>query len=222
MSANQFMHQELALLLGFAGWLIVAVLGLAVLALCYLGLRRLLHNILAPRGFSPEKITAIGWIVVPLAVLLVLAIPAARMLYRGDEPPYLTVSVTAHEWYWHYDYVSAPGLGFDSRAVPRERLPPGAVYGDIADHPLVVPAGEKIRFLVTSGDVMHGFFVAALGLQIYALPGALLTGWTVIARPGLYDGESSPICGDDHQPMPIQIKALPLPAYRAWLAAQRG
>ncbi|MGE4480316.1 cytochrome c oxidase subunit II [Acidocella sp.] len=216
--AGSFMRSELGLLLQGAGWLVAVAGGLAVLALGYILLQRGVRRSFAGGAgrFSAETITAIGWIGVPLVILATIMVPAAELLYHSDEEPYVTVSVTAHEWYWQYDYVSVPGVGFDSHVIPDSQLQPGQAPGGAVDHPLVLPVGKKIRFIVSSGDVLHGFFVPPLGVEIYAVPGALLTGWTIIKKPGSYFGHSSSICGNNHPPMPIEIKAVPLKAFLAW------
>ncbi len=214
--ASAFMQSEFDLLMRALLWVVLGAACLAALVLGYLLLHWLVRKELFGRRFGPENFTAIAWIVLPLAILAVIMLPAIELLYRSDEPPYVTVSVTAHEWYWAYDYVSVPGLSFTSRVIPDSQLRPGQVPGSSADHPLVLPAGEKIRFIVTSADVLHGFFVPPLGVEIYAVPSALLNGWTIIRKPGEYFGHSSSICGNDHPPMPIEIKAVPLKDYLAW------
>jgi heme/copper-type cytochrome/quinol oxidase subunit 2 len=208
-SASSFMSAELGLLLHGVLWVVLGVLGLGLFILAYLLLRWGMRKGLAGRRMRPETLTALSWIVLPLVLLVFLVVPAIELIYHNDEPPYVTVSVTAHEWYWDYDYVSEPGLGFASHVVEKT----GGV-----DHPLMLPVGKKVRFLVSSGDVLHGFFVPQLGVQIYAVPGALLNGWTIIEKPGIYEGHSSSICGTNHPQMPIEIKAVPLKDYQAWVA----
>lgn len=215
-NASAFMHSEFDLMVRAVLWIVLGTASLTVLVLGYLLLHTAIRKGLAGSRFSPESFTAIGWIILPLAILVAVMAPAIELLYQSDEPPYVTVSVTAHEWYWSYDYVSVPGLGFTSHVVPDSQLPPGQAPGSLADHPLVLPAGKKVRFIVSSADVLHGFFVPPLGVEIYAVPGALLNGWTIIKQPGVYFGHSSSICGNDHPPMPIEIKAVPLRDYLAW------
>lgn len=215
--ASAFVRSEFVLFGHVLLLLVLAAAGLALFGLGYLALRWAVRRAAAGGRFSPEKITAAGWILLPLVILAVITVPAIELIYHSDEPPYVTVSVTAHEWYWEYDYVSVPGLSFTSHVVPDNELKPGQVSGNAADHPLVLPAGKKVRFIVSSGDVLHGFFVPDLGVQIYAVPGALLNGWTIIRNPGVYFGHSSSICGNNHPPMPIEVRAVPLKDYQAWV-----
>ena len=60
---------------------------------------------------------------------------------------------------------------------------------------MVVPVGATVRIQVTSSDVVHSFFMPALGLQIYAVPGRLNETWMKVDRPGIYYGQCDQICG---------------------------
>ena len=82
---------------------------------------------------------------------------------------------------------------------------------------MVLPIGEKINFDITSGDVLHGFYLPSLGVQRYAIPGTIVTSWTVIPKAGTYYGQCNQICGADHDAMPIEIKAVPMADYLAWV-----
>ncbi len=86
-----------------------------------------------------------------------------------------------------------------------------------ADNPLVLPVGKNIRILETSGDVIHSFFIPALGVQRYAIPGRLIETWVRITEPGRYYGQCNQICGTNHSRMPIDVVALPDAQFQAWV-----
>ena len=86
---------------------------------------------------------------------------------------------------------------------------------------LVVPVDTAVVLNVTSTDVIHSWWVPALGWKQDAIPGIINEAWTDIKVPGTYRGQCAELCGKDHGFMPIVVKAVPRAEFRAWLAAQR-
>jgi len=90
------------------------------------------------------------------------------------------------------------------------------------DNPLVLPVGKKIRFLTTSTDVIHSWWVPALGFKKDAIPGFINEMWARIDTPGTYRGQCTELCGVGHGFMPIVLVAKSEADYQAWLAAKRA
>ena len=173
------------------------------------------------------------WTVIPILILILMAVPATSRVKeqydaRGHE---LTVKVTGYQWMWRYEIVGT-GVTFISR-LDREsdrirqsgEHPDGAAHPHYlrdVDRPLVLPVGTKIRFVVTSDDVIHAWWVAALGWKQDAIPGVINEAWAEIREPGTYRGVCAELCGKDHGFMPIVVKAVPRAEYEAWLAAQQA
>ncbi len=172
-----------------------------------------------PKYVTHNTLIEVIWIVVPTLIIAVIIIPSINLIYyeADDSNPYMTVTVTGHQWYWEYNYQSAPGLDYTSYMIPDDKLAPGQIRRLSVDHPLVLPIGEKIKFNITSGDVLHGFYLPSLGVQRYAIPGTIVTSWTLIPRAGTYYGQCNQICGLNHDAMPIEIKAVPMADYLAWV-----
>jgi len=132
---------------------------------------------------------------------------------------------------WKYEYMGE-GVSFTSRldrasdqmrqshAVPTQGQLPH--YLRDVDHPLVVPTGTKIRFVITADDVIHAWWVPALGWKQDAIPGVINEDWTQVEQPGTYRGVCAELCGKDHGFMPIVVKVLPKAEYQAWLAKQKA
>jgi cytochrome c oxidase subunit 2 len=89
------------------------------------------------------------------------------------------------------------------------------------DKPLVLPANTKIKFLITADDVIHSWWVPALGWKRDAIPGFINEAWTEIMEPGIYRGQCAELCGKDHGFMPIVINVLPKAEYQAWVSQQQ-
>jgi cytochrome c oxidase subunit 2 len=152
----------------------------------------------------------------------------------------MTVKVTGYQWMWRYEilnYKGQPtGVNFVSRLdgeSDRTRqlksgMDPYAVkVGDVStyllnvDKPLVLPTDTKIRFVVTADDVIHAWWVPALGWKQDAIPGIVNEAWTNIPTPGTYRGQCTELCGKDHGFMPIVVNAVPRAEFESWLAAQQ-
>lgn len=168
---------------------------------------------------SHHAVLEILWTVIPVLILVIIAIPSFRLVYYVDRTfnPDLTIKVTGHQWYWEYSYPDNGNIDFSSYIVPDDHLKPGQLRLLTVDHELVVPVNKNIRVLVTSGDVIHSFFVPALGVQRYAIPGRTIETWMRVSREGVIHGECNQICGTDHSRMPITIRAVSETEFQAWL-----
>jgi len=174
------------------------------------------------------------WTIIPVVILVVLAVPAARTLIalddsRGSE---LTVKVTGYQWKWGYDYLDS-GVSFFStlsRDSNEARQLQSSVdvhgvheYLRDVDHPLVVPTGTKVRLLLTAQDVIHAWWVPELAIKKDAIPGFVNELWFQIDadKPGLYRGQCVELCGRDHSAMPIVVEAKSPADFKVWLKEQQ-
>ena len=184
--------------------------------------------------FTHNTTAEIIWTVIPILILVVMAIPATKKLiamYDTRESE-LTVKVTGYQWMWKYEYLGE-GVEFTSRLdreSDRLRQNPQTTRAEIAAHPhylldvdnaLVLPVDTKVRFVITADDVIHSWWVPALGWKQDAIPGIINEAWTDIKVPGIYRGQCAELCGKDHGFMPIVVKAVPKEEYKQWLAAQK-
>jgi cytochrome c oxidase subunit 2 len=79
-----------------------------------------------------------------------------------------------------------------------------------------------VRFVITGDDVIHSWWVPALGWKSDAIPGIINDTWTNISEPGIYRGQCAELCGQDHGFMPIVVKAVPPEEFKAWLDQQEA
>jgi len=174
------------------------------------------------------------WTAVPTLILVVMAYPATIKVIQAHntQDHEMTVKIIGHQWLWTYEYVGE-GVAFTSRLDRQsERLrQSGEVvrYGDPdtanylleVDNRLVLPTDTKIRFIITADDVIHAWWVPALGWKSDAIPGFINEEWTKIREPGIYRGQCAELCGKDHGFMPIVVEAVPRAEFPARLAAMR-
>jgi cytochrome c oxidase subunit 2 len=177
-----------------------------------------------PSRTSHNTLLEIAWTVVPILILVIIAIPSFRLVYFEDRTvdPDLTIKVTGHQWYWEYTFPDKGPINYTSMIVAEEDLKPGQLRLLDVNNPLELPVGKKVRILITSGDVIHSFFIPSLGVQRYAIPGRTIETWVEITKPGDYYGECNQICGTNHSQMPISIHAVPPAEFDAWLVTAKA
>jgi cytochrome c oxidase subunit 2 len=180
-------------------------------------------------NFHENTTVEVVWTIIPFIILIAMAIPATKTLIDLEDTSEseLTIKVTGYQWRWQYEYLDE-GVSFFSNLAASSR---DAMKGDPAsvehylldvDHPLVVPIDTKVRFVITSADVIHSWWVPALGWKQDAVPGFINDGWTNIPQPGIYRGQCAELCGKDHGFMPVVIEAKTREDYEAWLVAKRA
>lgn len=167
------------------------------------------------------------WTIIPFFILLVMAFPATKAVLdmRDSSAPEMTVKVTGYQWKWGYDYIH-DGFGFVSTlATPLAQIKNGETKGDNylleVDNPLVVPVGKKVRVLITANDVLHAWWVPALGVKQDAIPGFIRDAWFRADRPGIYRGNCAELCGKEHGFMPIVVEVKTQADYDAWVVKQK-
>ena len=178
--------------------------------------------------FHHNTTVEIIWTAIPMLILILMAIPATKSLIMiestGDSD--LTIKVTGYQWRWHYEYIYEE-FGFFSSLAPESnearQLKSGIDPNEIenylleVDNPVVVPVGQKIRFMTTAADVIHSWWVPALGWKRDSIPGFINESWAIIEEEGTYRGQCSELCGRDHAFMPIVLKAVSEDEYYDWV-----
>ncbi len=183
--------------------------------------------------FHESTTVEIVWTIVPLIILIVMAVPAAKVLIQMEDfsDSEMSIKVTAFQWRWEYDYIE-DGVKFYSQLDPvhnvaRQRDPsvdPDTLenYLKEVDNPLVVPVDTKIRFLHTAADVIHSWWVPALSVKKDSIPGFINENWAKIEEPGIYRGKCAELCGRDHGFMPIVVKAVSKEEFAAFIEEKKS
>ncbi len=224
---------KMADIVWFHNWLLVLItlISLFVLALLIYVCFRFRES----SNPTPSKLThhtglEIAWTVIPVLILAVIAVPSFRILKDQLTMPAsdITIKVTGKQWFWTFDYPrDAGGFTFDSLMLDDkgrlEAVNSGRLKADEAprllavDNEAVVPVGKVIRLQVTAADVIHKFAMPAFGLKLDAIPGRLNETWFKADKEGIFYGQCSFICGQNHAFMPIAIRVVSQERYNAWL-----
>jgi cytochrome c oxidase subunit 2 len=183
--------------------------------------------------FTHSTKAEIAWTAIPILILILMAVPATRalILMETSEGAEMDIKVTGYQWKWKYEYMDT-GVSFISSLAQDSDIArqlgsginPATVDNYLleVDNALVVPTDTKIRLLLTSGDVIHSWWVPELGWKRDAIPGTVNTAWTSIKEPGTYRGQCAELCGKDHGFMPVVVIAKPKAEFQQWLAQQPG
>jgi cytochrome c oxidase subunit 2 len=172
----------------------------------------------------------IAWTVVPVIILVAMAVPAARTLVDIEDTRNtgLTIKVTGFQWGWQYEYIDHDVRFFqrlERKADAARQLLSGVDPNTVehylldVDNKLVVPAGVKVRLLVTAADVIHAWWVPDFGMKKDAIPGFVNEMWFQVDpdRTGVYRGQCTELCGRDHAFMPIVVDVKNAEDFEAWL-----
>jgi cytochrome c oxidase subunit 2 len=182
--------------------------------------------------FHENTTIEIIWTLIPLVVLVGMAWPATKAMLdmKDASGADMAIKITGYQWRWEYDY-QQEGLRYISNlSTPRDQIEEyhrvGANKNEHylleVDRPLVVPAGKKVRLLITSNDVIHGWYVPQLGVNQYGIPGFIKDAWFMAEKPGIYRGQCSQICGKEHGYMPIVVEAMEPAKYAAWVQSEKA
>jgi cytochrome c oxidase subunit 2 len=182
--------------------------------------------------FHENTTVEIIWTVIPLVVLVAMAWPATKTMLamKDSSASDMSIKVTAFQWRWEYDYqqdgvrflsnLSTPRDQIDERDGPGKAT--GANYLLEVDRPLVVPVGKRVRLLITSNDVIHGWYVPQLGVNQYGIPGFVKDAWFQATKVGTFRGQCSQICGKEHAFMPIVVEVKSAEDYAKWVKEEKA
>jgi len=183
--------------------------------------------------FHESTTVEIVWTVVPLVILIAMAIPAARVLIKMEDfsDSEMSIKVTGYQWRWQYEYLDEDiafysALDAEQNAARQQNADIdldqfGETYLRDVDNELVVPTGKKIRFLHTSADVIHSWWVPDFAIKKDAIPGFINENWATIEEPGIYRGKCAELCGRDHGFMPIVVRAVSPEEFDTWVEEKK-
>jgi len=178
----------------------------------------------ASRNPVPSKTThnimvEILWTLIPCLILIVMAVPSFKILYKQDTIPKADVTVKAigYQWYWGYEYPDE-NIIFESYMIKEEDLKENQPRLLTVDNEVVVPVNKVVKVLITANDVLHAWALPSFGVKRDAVPGRINETWFKAEKVGTYYGQCSELCGIQHAFMPITVRVVTDEEYVQWLA----
>ena len=181
----------------------------------------------ASRNPNPSKTThnvtvEILWTLIPCLILIVMAVPSFKILYKQDTIPKADVTVKAigYQWYWGYEYPDE-NIIFESYMIETKDLKKNQPRLLTVDHEVVVPVNKVIKVLITANDVLHAWALPSFGVKRDAVPGRINETWFKADKIGTYYGQCSELCGIKHAFMPITVRVVSEEDYAEWLTGAK-
>lgn len=149
----------------------------------------------------------LAWTAFPVVILFLIGafvfieLPGIKDVPSAAAGEQLEIRVTGRQYYWRYEYPN----------------------GVIAIDDMVAPAGVPVRLVVTApdSDVIHSWWIPALGGKIDAIPGTENETWFQAEKPGVYTGQCAELCGLEHARMLASVEVMPEAEFTAWLEQRR-
>ena len=162
------------------------------------------------------------WTLIPCLILIVMAVPSFKILYKQDTIPKadLTIKAVGYQWYWGYEYPDE-NIIFDSYMVEEKDLRADQPRLLAVDNEVVVPVNKVVKVLITANDVLHAWALPSFGVKRDAVPGRINETWFKAEKEGTYYGQCSELCGIKHAFMPITVKVVSEEDYQEWLSEAR-
>jgi cytochrome c oxidase subunit II len=144
-----------------------------------------------------SSILEITWSIIPFGVMLTFFIWGAVLYFKERTPPAdsTEVYVVAKQWMWKIEHME----------------------GQREINELHIPAGQNVKLVMTSQDVIHSFFVPAFRIKQDVLPGRYTTMWFKATQPGTYHLFCAEYCGTSHSGMIGSIIVMEPKDYAQWM-----
>ncbi len=164
---------------------------------------------------------AVGWLVVTSALAALLFYNPGYVGWKflqRDPTGDLVVQVVAAQWHWHVTYPQYD-LTVTSKPIGFERMEENAE--------LALPAGKRVKFEITSVDVIHSFWIPALRMKVDAVPGLVTTMYATVTEPGSFEEDAAfrvqcaELCGTGHPRMNMRLTIMEPEEFEQWVEAQK-
>ena len=171
-----------------------------------------------PTKTSHNTLLEVLWTVIPCLILVVIAIPSFKLLYKQDVIPKadITIKAIGYQWYWGYEYPDQK-IAFEATMIETKDLKPGQPRLLATDKHVVVPVNKVVKVLITANDVLHAWALPAFGVKRDAVPGRINETWFKAEKEGIFYGQCSELCGIKHAFMPITVEVVSEEKYKEWV-----
>src|SRR5262245_12520704 len=157
-----------------------------------------------PKQVHGHTALEISWTIAFAVVLLIIGIPTIRIIFRTQEAPAATalrVDVSGRQWWWEFSY---PDLKITTA------------------NELHIPVGQTAAFHLHAPDVIHSFWMPALGGKRDVVPHRVNRIVLTPEVPGEYLGQCAEYCGVSHANMRFRVVVHPKDEFEAWVKNQQA
>ncbi|MDP9233264.1 MAG: cytochrome c oxidase subunit II [Actinomycetota bacterium] len=185
----------------FMFWIALGVFAVVIGMLLFGLFRRRKGGDPIARGGGERAVVLLG-IVAPAIILTTLFVVSLRDLNALSAPAKsdaMTVSVIGHDWWWEVRY-------------PEQHV--------VTANEIHIPTGTQVLLHLSTGDVIHSFWVPQLSEKTDMIPGKTNRMLLEADRPGIYRGQCAEFCGLEHARMSFLVIAEPPSQFQSWLAAE--
>jgi cytochrome c oxidase subunit 2 len=189
------------IIVGFTAFIFFLVEGLLVVFIWKYRSRGRPRTVEGPQVHGQTRLEII-WTVIPVLILAAIAVVVFIQLPKISDAPASTnpihITLEGHQFYWQFDYPNK------ARSI----------------NTLYVPVGQVVDLKVVATDVIHSWWIPALGGKIQAIPGRINHTWFQAEKPGMYDGQCAELCGVYHASMLGRVAVVSQSAYDAYINSQ--
>ena len=197
---------------------IIAISVFVLFLMIYVCIRFRASNNPNPSKTTHNVAVEVLWTLIPCLILIVMAVPSFKILYKQDTIPKadLTIKAVGYQWYWGYEYPDE-NIIFESYMIKDEDLKENQPRLLTVDNEVIVPVNKVVKVLITANDVLHAWALPSFGVKRDAVPGRINETWFKAEKVGTYYGQCSELCGIEHAFMPITVKVVTDEEYAIWL-----
>ncbi|MGH1417846.1 MAG: cytochrome c oxidase subunit II [Hyphomicrobiaceae bacterium] len=228
----------------FVNIIIIAIAIFVLLLMIYVLFRFNEKSNPVPTKTTHNSLLEVAWTVIPIAILVVIAVPSFKLLNLQYSYPKadLTIKAIGHQWYWEHEYPDYDGFTVESYMLDdegiKERVAELKAKGvndpatlktmvprNLAvDYEVVVPVNKNVHVLVSApaDGVIHNWTIPSFGSKTDAVPGRVTTTWFNAEQEGVYFGQCSELCGKDHAFMPIAVRVVDQATFDKWIEAMKA
>lgn len=185
------------------GAIVVGGITLALILFAMLRYRARKGDESIPRQSQYHLPMEVTYTVIPIVIVLILF--AFTVIVEDNvtalPTPATTIHVQAFQWGWRFNY---PGFTIEGQTI------------DHGGPTMWMPEDENVQIVLSSNDVVHGFYVRQFNFSRYALPGVINKFTFNATSPGDYFGQCTQLCGLYHSLMWFHIKVVTQSQFSGW------
>ncbi len=156
-----------------------------------------------PQQVHGHTVLEIGWTIAPAVVLAFIAVPTVETIFKTQAPApesALHVHVIGHQFWWEFQY---PDLGVTTA------------------NEVWVPVNQTVNLQETSADVIHSFWIPAMGGKRDVVPNHVNNIWFTPSGTGTFLGQCSEFCGASHANMRARLMSVSPEDFQKWVQDQK-